>query len=259
MKATQANFQTLLNGARQFIIPIYQRTYSWTLKQCDQLWRDIVRAGNAPQDTGHFIGSLVYIEKGIYQVSAIPELLIIDGQQRLTTISLLLLGLRQALRQKAGLATVTPDEITDYYLVNTHGKGDQHYKLLLTQNDKSTLINLVEGLNPPQDPSRRILDNFDFFTQQLQNPGVDLETVYKGICRLIIVDISLDRSNDNPQLIFESLNSTGLALSHSDYFVLMGLDRTRQEVLYKTTGIRWNRVLVRQIMLPCSTVSCATI
>jgi len=93
MKAVEANLLTFLKGPKQFIIPIYQRTYNWTQKQCEQLWKDIVRAATDEKISGHFIGSVVYIEKGLYQISSIPQMLVIDGQQRLTTISLLVSAL----------------------------------------------------------------------------------------------------------------------------------------------------------------------
>jgi uncharacterized protein with ParB-like and HNH nuclease domain len=85
MKASETNFLKFLQGPKQFIIPIYQRKYSWTLEQCKQLWNDIIRASNDDEIKGHFVGSVVYIEKGLYQISAVPQLLVIDGQQRMTT------------------------------------------------------------------------------------------------------------------------------------------------------------------------------
>ena len=90
MKATEANLLQLMKAPKQFIIPIYQRTYSWSKKQCQQFWDDIVRAAADPKKSGHFIGSLVYVERGLYHVTSVPQLLVIDGQQRLTTVTLLL-------------------------------------------------------------------------------------------------------------------------------------------------------------------------
>src|SRR6266511_2836280 len=97
MKAVETNFLKFLQGQRQFVIPIYQRTYSWTIKECEQLWKDILRAAQDDAVAGHFVGSVVYIERGLYQVTAVPQLLVIDGQQRLTTLSLLLGALGRAL------------------------------------------------------------------------------------------------------------------------------------------------------------------
>src|SRR5438874_1539920 len=100
MKATATNLLKFLQGTKQFIIPIYQRTYSWERQQCEQLWNDIIRVANDEQTTAHFVGSIVYVEKGIYHISSVTPLLVIDGQQRLTTISLLLAALGEALEMR---------------------------------------------------------------------------------------------------------------------------------------------------------------
>ena len=99
MKATEANFLGFLKKSPQFVIPIYQRTYSWGEKECRQLWNDIIRAGGNDSVPAHFVGSIVYVEKGLYQVSSQSPLLVIDGQQRLTTVTLLLAALVQALER----------------------------------------------------------------------------------------------------------------------------------------------------------------
>ncbi len=90
MKATEANFLEFLKKSPQFVIPIYQRTYSWTERECHQLWEDILWTGRDDAIPAHFTGSIVYIEKGLYQVSSQSSLLVIDGQQRLTTVMLIL-------------------------------------------------------------------------------------------------------------------------------------------------------------------------
>jgi uncharacterized protein with ParB-like and HNH nuclease domain/predicted transport protein len=234
MKATETKFLEFLNGKKQLIIPIYQRTYSWTDIQCKQLWKDIIGATDE-NVKGHFIGSIVYIERGIFQITSIPQLLVIDGQQRLTTLTLLLAALGKAIEQNPNQIDVTQEEINDDYLFNKHGKDDSHYKLLLTQSDKDTLIRLLEGKEQQEPVSKRIIENYKFFEDQIIKSGIDLMTLYNGISKLILVDISLDREHDNPQLIFESLNSTGLELSQADLirnYVLMGLEPEEQKELY---------------------------
>lgn len=237
MKATEANFlQFLLGNNKQFTIPIYQRTYSWAIAQCKQLWEDIIRVAQKAEVPGHFIGSIVYIAKGIYTVSAIQQLLVIDGQQRLATISLLLSALARAVDRPDNKLEITGKKIRHYYLVNAEEEGDLHYKLLLTQNDRETLMSLLDGHPMPAKPSRRIVENYQFFEKAIRDCGVDLGTIFKGIEKLIIVDVSLDRTQDNPQLIFESLNSTGLELSQADLirnFILMGLENHEQTELYQ--------------------------
>ncbi|GAC1634465.1 MAG: DUF262 and DUF1524 domain-containing protein [Ktedonobacteraceae bacterium] len=245
MKATQSQFLPFLEGKKQFIIPIYQRTYSWTREQCTQLWNDVVSAATNQAIKGHFIGSIVYIHDGIFSIAAVPQFLVIDGQQRLTTLSLLLLALAQAAQDTEHTSGINHEDIYDSYLINKYGRDEYRYKLLLTQSDKYELIYLLDGKNQvvfePQHgvshPTGRVADNYHFFEEQIQQSGIDLATLYMGMNKLIIVDIALDRDHDNPQLIFESLNSTGMDLSQADLirnYVLMGLNNEAQSKLYKT-------------------------
>lgn len=237
MNATEAKLLSYLQKSCQFIIPIYQRTYSWTTKQCDQLWRDIVRAGREDKVSGHFLGSIVYVEKGLYSVSSIPQLLVIDGQQRLTTVSLLIAALSRAIDGIEAIEGVNSRKLVNYYLLNSEEDGDLRYKLLLTQTDRDTLIRIVDQKPLSAVLSLRMKENFDFFGQRLKSMADELDVVYKGLAKLLIVDISLNREYDNPQLIFESLNSTGLDLSQADLirnFVLMGLEPHAQRDLYET-------------------------
>ncbi len=232
MKAQDLQFTQLIQGAKQFIIPIFQRTYSWEESHCEQLWNDIVRVGSNADLDSHFIGSAVYIpEQDIG--AAIPRWLVIDGQQRITTISLLLLALMRRLKAEKLDAPVSAAEVEDYYLRNRYGKGEQSYKMLLTKTDKDTLIALLEGKPVPEDASQRIVENFEFFTNKVAT--ADLDVVYTGIQKLMIVDVRLQQGIDNPQMIFESMNSTGKALTQADLirnFVLMGLPHEEQTRLY---------------------------
>src|SRR5271166_5944945 len=123
MKATEAKLLEFLKKSLQFVIPIYQRTYSWTERECRQLWDDIIRAGRNDAIPAHFVGSIVYVEKGLYQVSSQSPLLVIDGQQRLTTITLILAALAQAVdkldeTKREPVDGFSPRKIRNYYLVN---------------------------------------------------------------------------------------------------------------------------------------------
>ena len=149
MKATEANLLAFLRKSPQFIIPIYQRTYSWTEAQCRQLWEDILRAGRHDGTSAHFIGSVVYIEKGLYQVSSQSPLLVIDGQQRLTTVSLIIEALARRLGNTEPLDGFSAKKLRHYYLLNTLEDGRQRYKLLLTQTDEQTLLAIVEQNRSP--------------------------------------------------------------------------------------------------------------
>lgn len=231
MIATQTKLLDFLRKSAQFIIPIYQRTYSWTDKQCEQLWNDIVRAGSDTSVSGHFVGSVVYVEKGLYSHSSIPQLLVIDGQQRMTTVSLLIAALGEAIEAQGGIEVTSQKKMSNYFLLNSEEDGELRYKLLLTQTDKETLIRTVEGKPLPTRFSRKIADNYRYFQDKLKKQP-DLSIIYHGLAKLIIVDISLNRDHDDPQLIFESLNSTGLALSQADLIRNYILMLEQQDELY---------------------------
>lgn len=236
MKATEAKMLEFLKRSPQFEVPIYQRTYSWSEKECGQLWVDIVRAGRDDDLLAHFVGSIVYVEKGLYSVSSQSPLLVIDGQQRLTTVTLLVEALARALGDTEPVPGFSAKKLRSYYLLNPLEDGEARYKLLLSQTDKDTLIALLDDQPPPQDRSVRVQKNFDTFSAWLAAPETDLAVLCRGLAKLLIVDISLNRDQDNPQLIFESLNSTGLELSQADLirnFVLMGLESHEQTRLYK--------------------------
>ena len=124
-----------------------------------------------------------------------------------------------------------------YYLLNPEEEGERHFKLLLTQTDKQSLLALMQQKPEPDKPSLRIANNFEFFDKRVKAlDATELVSLCKGLVKLTIVDVSLRRDQDNPQLIFESMNSTGRELSQADLirnFVLMGLEPTDQTRLYE--------------------------
>ncbi len=237
MKATEAKLLGFLQKSPQFIIPIYQRTYSWTDKQCRQLWDDILRAGSSDAVTVHFIGSIVYVEQGLSQVSHQAPLLVIDGQQRLTTVCLLIEALARAVGDDdEPVDGFSAPKLREYYLTNRLEKADRYFKLLLSQTDNASLKAIIRHTEQPQEPSLRITQNFALFTALLAENKNDLATVCRGLAKLVVVDIALNREQDNPQLIFESMNSTGKELSQADLirnYILMGLDPVLQTRLYE--------------------------
>jgi uncharacterized protein with ParB-like and HNH nuclease domain/predicted transport protein len=242
MKATEAKLLQILGAVSQFIIPIYQRTYSWTQKECAQLWADILRTGITDEIGVHFIGSVVHIDEGLGNLAVQAPKLVIDGQQRLTTVTLLLTALADVLSelpegQQEPIEGFAPAMIREYYLINRLQKGVKRFKLLLSDTDRVTLMALVDptAAVPPPEPSIRIRDNHQFFLDQLCHPATDLAVVCRGISKLLVVDVALSRDQDNPQLIFESMNSTGRELSQADLirnYVLMGQPPELQERLY---------------------------
>lgn len=239
MTAIQSNLLEFISKSSQFVIPIYQRTYSWTENECLQLWKDILRAGSNNQIGAHFIGSVVYVQDGQYSVTAQSPLLVIDGQQRLTTVTLLLTALSDLLDDEQEIIDgFSKEQLKDFYLMDPRKKDNKKYKLILSQTDKDTLIALIDKskVNFPKDYSLRVKVNYEFFKKKLAENIDELETICKGIAKLLIVDISLDRQYDNPQLIFESMNSTGKELTQADLirnYILMGLEHELQSRLYE--------------------------
>ncbi|WP_164119082.1 DUF262 domain-containing protein, partial [Sphingorhabdus sp. Alg239-R122] len=236
MKATEASLLAFLKKSPQFVIPIYQRTYSWTEKECRQLWLDIIRAGTDNTISVHFIGSIVYIEDGLSQVSHQAPLLVIDGQQRLTTVTLLLAALAAAISEDEPIDGFSARKLRNYYLLNPEEEGERHFKLLLSQTDKDSLTSIVSQKELHSEKSVRVMENFELFQSLIAGMGNNLEKLCKGLAKLVVVDIALSRDQDNPQLIFESMNSTGRELSQADLirnFILMGLEPGLQSSLYE--------------------------
>lgn len=236
MIAREAKLLEFLKKSPQFVIPIYQRTYSWTETECLQLWNDILRTGNNDTIPAHFVGSIVYVEKGLYQVTSQSPLLVIDGQQRLTTVTLLIAALANAVGDKEPVDGFSSRKLRNYYLVNPEEEGERHFKLILSQTDKDSLIAILKGVEQPKEQSIRVTENFRLFGEWISKYRDDLTQVCKGLAKLVVVDISLNRDQDNPQLIFESMNSTGRELSQADLirnFILMGLEPVLQARLYE--------------------------
>lgn len=236
MKATEAKLLDFLKKSPQFVIPIYQRTYSWTETECRQLWDDIVRCGSSDKIAVHFVGSIVYVESGLSQVTHQAPLLVIDGQQRLTTVSLLLAALAKAVAEEEPFDGFSQRKIKNYYLLNPEESGERHFKLLLSQTDKASLTAIVDDGVQPREPSLRVTANFEAFKKWISDGKVELATLCRGLAKLVVVDIALTRDQDNPQLIFESMNSTGKELSQADLirnFILMGLEPVLQTRLYE--------------------------
>lgn len=229
----KADATTLLNFIKdnqknQLVIPIYQRLYSWEKEQCKQLWDDIIKIGGNDKMDGHFIGSILYVLDGITHSD--NALLIIDGQQRLTTITLLLTALRDHLSDE-----VKRKEIEDHYLINSDKDGDKKFRLILSESDKDTLLSLIDkDRRKPSEPSLKIVENFKLFEEWVSNTD-KLETIFKGLEKLMIVEIALEEGKDDPQLIFENMNSKGMELTQTDLirnYIVMETEIEKQEGFY---------------------------
>ncbi len=223
------------NQTNQFVIPIYQRLYSWEKKQCEQLWDDILKVGGNDKMNGHFIGSILYVRDDNTHSS---PLLIIDGQQRLTTITLLLIALRNHLSEEVKiLEKFSRNQIENDYLINSDKDGDKKFRLILSESDKDTLLSLIdESRRKPSEPSEKIVENFKLFEEWISKNTDKLEAIFKGLDKLIIVYISLEKGKDDPQLIFESMNSKGVELTQTDLirnYIIMETEVEKQECFYK--------------------------
>jgi len=233
MKANETKIEDFLSSNKtQFVIPVYQRNYDWSTSQCKQLLDDILEVGTSNKMNAHFIGSVVYVHQGVYTSSRIKELQIIDGQQRLTTLTLIYLAIYR-------LAIETGDkgleaEISETYLTNKFAPEEEKLKLRPTENnDKAIKYLLRSDKNEEFSDFSKVIDNFNYFNSRITQEN--LEFVLKGLSKLMFVEISLDCEKDDPQRIFESLNSTGLDLSQADLirnYILMGLEHKIQNKIY---------------------------
>ncbi|RKV32179.1 DUF262 and DUF1524 domain-containing protein [Helicobacter pylori] len=237
MKAGEATLLGFFeeNQNNQFVIPIYQRLYSWEKEQCKQLWDDIIKIGGNDKMNGHFIGSILYVLDG--NTHSNNPLLIIDGQQRLTTITLLLIALRDHLNDEDEfLEKFSHQKIRNRYLINSDEKGDKKFKLILSEPDRDTLLYLIDkNKRKPSEPSVKIVENFKLFEKWISENTDKLETIFKGLEKLMIVWIALDKGKDDPQLIFESMNSKGIELTQTDLirnYIVMETEVGKQKDFY---------------------------
>lgn len=234
MDARKGNIYEILNGNKQFLIPVYQRYYSWDLEQCRRLWNDIVDMQKKGK-VGHFVGSIVNIAEQAMP-TGVQKYMIIDGQQRMTTLTLLLLALRDYAIKNPEDKTINARRIDNMLLKNEYEVGDERYKLLLTETDRDILMKLVDEKPIAEDTKSKLLDNYHFFVGKIADRELAPAEIYESIGKLQIVNITLDRTVDDAQAIFESLNSTGKELSESDLirnYVLMGLEPTEQTYVYE--------------------------
>ena len=235
MKANETKVDKFLaTNETTFAIPVYQRNYDWTLFQCKQLLLDIIETGKNDKTNAHFIGSIVYVHDDVYTASGLTELTIIDGQQRLTTITLIYIALYRLAKELDNQMLV--NRIQKTYLINEFAPEEEKLKLKPTENNKEALRHILNSADGEEFKGySKIIENFDYFRSAIN--AENFEVIQRGLSKLIFVDIALDRQKDKPQRIFESLNSTGLELSQADLirnYILMGLSRTNQDRIYKS-------------------------
>ena len=240
----------LLTGSLRFVVPVYQRRYSWGETQCRQLWADIVTAGRHPERT-HFTGSIVWMQDGGIGPDGVSRCLLIDGQQRLTSVSLLLIALAEYVRERPENLRFSADMLIDRgYLVDKYATGEGRYKLTLSGDDREVLHSMCDHVVAPDRPNHantdsRLETNLDLF-RSLVAAIDDASVVWNGLQRLEVVSVTLDQDRDEPQLVFESMNSTGLDLETSDLvrnYMLMGCPMAEQNALYADYWLPMERVL----------------
>lgn len=228
-----------MDGAsKRFIIPVYQRNYDWKMEHCKQLYDDLVKVVRQNRKS-HFFGSIVSVQS---ETGTMEEFLIIDGQQRLTTISLLLLAIYHLLC--SGKLTSQDHQLTDKilkkYLIDEYEPEEKRIKLKPIKNDQKAFGILFEK-DEERIPDSNLTINYQYFYDRIQRGELSVDELFDAICRLEIINISLNHE-DNPQLIFESLNSTGLDLSEGDKirnYILMGIPNDLQTKFYEKY---WNRI-----------------
>lgn len=240
----------LFTGSLRFVVPVYQRRYSWGEAQCRQLWADIVTAGRHPERT-HFTGSIVWMQEGGIGPDGVSRCQLIDGQQRLTSVTLLLIALAEYAREHPESLRFSADMLIDRgYLVDKYATGEGRYKLTLSGDDREVLRSMCDHVVAPDRPSHtdtgsRLEANLDLF-RSLVAAIDDANVVWNGLQRLEVVSVTLDQGRDEPQLVFESMNSTGLDLETSDLvrnYMLMGCPMVEQNTLYADYWLPMERTL----------------
>jgi len=236
MKADDTYFLRFLQTDQQLIVPKYQRNYSWTITQCRQLWKDIYNLAEKGKPE-HFLGSIVFISESEHLPGAIDRILLIDGQQRITSLLLLLHVLGKVIEEQ-GLTFITKEKLYNYYIFNQNESGELRYKLILVKKDNKAFRNILNDVEVLEEQNGSNLRNaYDFFYNAIIKAKIDLEKIFNCIQKLNIVIIALKQGIDKPQMIFESLNSTGLDLTQTDLirnYILMDLKIVEQEKLYNS-------------------------
>lgn len=232
MQTRQGYFLELLGEEHvQYIIPVYQRLYSWTEKQCETLWTDIMRA--ATYDRRHFLSTLLYIPED-EEENGCEIRNIIDGQQRTATVTLLLAALARYMDEhQLEVHDFDAGIIMRRYL-HSDGSLDGKLKLVLSRSDANTLAAIVNGEALPEEASANAVQNFEFFMAKMKEDGFDVEKLCKGLELLTVIFAELT-NDDSPQLVFESLNSKGMPLSTADLirnFLLIAMTHEEQTRLY---------------------------
>lgn len=230
MEANKSIISFLIDGNKQFQLPLFQRNYTWTKREWEVLWDDLNYIADKGHDKSHFLGAIVTLPMNSGP-DAVAKYIVIDGQQRLTTLYLILCAIRDIANELGDV--VKANEINDSYLVNKYKEGDEHYKLLSSQKDRETLKNLIGRGKVDEDSL--LVHAYKYFYERIRRSN-DYKS-YRNIIThyLYVVSITLDQ-DDNPYLVFESLNAKGKPLTQADLIknhLFMRIQQKEQEVQYK--------------------------
>jgi uncharacterized protein with ParB-like and HNH nuclease domain len=212
MEARKTNIQDILEGTKQYLIPLFQRAYDWEKENWENLWIDLMELYHSDSPNPHFIGSIVSSSNSIVSIG-VPKFLVIDGQQRLTTLSILLILLRDKAKEND---LPLADEIQSSFLVNQFKKGDEHFRLMPTQQDRKIYQGMILNDVPHDEKTKSIFKAYDYFDRQFKSETPDLERlllILKQYLSVVVIELGPD---DNPYLVFESLNAKGKKLEESD-------------------------------------------
>ncbi|MTF40351.1 DUF262 domain-containing protein [Cyanobacterium aponinum] len=235
MQAGETTLKEIIQGEKQYIVPLFQRSYSWGKPQWEQLWSDIVELLENESNSPHFFGSIVTMQME-FLPEEVSKFLLIDGQQRLTTILILLATIRDQAKIIHNLKLFK--EINDKYLINAYDEGENFYKLLPTQIDRQSFYQIInEEYNHIKQQKNLIAECYQFFSRKIKRFP---ETEYKKLINiiggyLIVISIVLSK-DDNPYLVFESLNAKGQPLTQADLirnYLFMGIQGEKQDKMYQ--------------------------
>ncbi len=236
MKATETTVLSFIGGLdKVFIIPPFQRNYEWTHEQCEELFNDIIEAYKKQKT--HYLGNVVYY-KGKNDGASYSEFILVDGQQRVTTILLLLCALRDSLPDNDDNVR----SINNRYLLNDTGDSRFRVRLKQTSYDTNSFMSVIDK-TPIENKDNNVFKNYDFFLKLIKECSINPIELYKTVPKLEIVDVNLQIENDlnAVQTVFEKINSTGKRLTPADLirnYLLLAQNSTEQDRLYENYWIK---------------------
>lgn len=235
MRATETNVLSFIGGLdKVFIIPPFQRNYEWTYEQCEELFNDIITAHKNKKN--HYLGNIVYYV-GKNNGASYSEFILVDGQQRVTSILLLLCALRDAIGDQSVF-----DSVNKRYLINDTNENRFRIRLKQTSYDAKSFIAIIDK-TPIEKDDNNVSKNYFYFKKLISNSNIDPKEIYETIPKLEVVDVNLQIEDDLGaiQTVFEKINSTGKRLTPADLirnYLLLANTSAEQERLYEDYWVK---------------------